>query len=148
KARNVLFAAGDRAKLIDFGSTVPIGSPMTSGGRTREHEPQRCGFARECAAEGARITPAMDVYALAVLIYALLSGRLPFCGSGHGLDAGTDAPREAQKLRSPLKGADSAPKPLRALAERVTATLRAGDANGVGTLMQFGNVLESVHSGY
>lgn len=134
KARNVLIAATGHAKLVDFGSSVEIGQPLLRGGRTAAHLPRDVRLARRIAAESAQAGPALDVYALAVLLYELLSGRLP-----------PEGDRAAGDLPRPLRGihGDDA---IAALAERVLETLSATTEAGVGTLTAFRNVLESVHS--
>ncbi|MDX1561757.1 MAG: protein kinase family protein [Gammaproteobacteria bacterium] len=79
KARNVLCDRDDRAKLIDFGSAVPIGSGWQRGGTTAAAVP---------AARGAGpVTPADDVYALAVLVFEMLHGRPPAASIGAGARA-------------------------------------------------------------
>lgn len=139
KARNVLLDQVGRAKLIDFGSALPIGRPLPSGGRTRAHEPLR--FELE------RADPVLDVYAFAVLVHELLTGRLPF---GQGPDA--RAPRvdraptalpgaRAQRLGDRSRGVHSA---LAALSDRLRSTLSAAEPSEVGTLIDFADVLESV----
>lgn len=122
KARNVLFAAGGTPKLIDFGSALPIGRRRGAGGRTPAHEPLRFTF-EEAA-------PEQDVYALAVLIYELAVGRLPF-----GPMPGAYAPPP------PIPAATAA---MRALSARIAAALAATEPAGVGTLLEFADVLESV----
>jgi serine/threonine protein kinase len=70
KARNVLFAADDSARLIDFGSTLRVGSPWTSGGTT-VIAPDR-GLAP--------VNPVDDIHALAALAHELLYGAPPLSG--------------------------------------------------------------------
>jgi serine/threonine protein kinase len=68
KARNVLLDSAGRARLIDFGSAAEIGSPRTLGGTTAAHRYSEAGT----------ISVADDVFAFAVLLYELMTGRLPF----------------------------------------------------------------------
>ena len=124
KARNVLFDAGGRAKLVDFGSAERIGARRGTGGRTRAHEP--------LTFELSTASPVEDAYAFAVLLYELLAGRLPF------------GPAPARWARpAPLE--IGAPRGLEPLAARVTASLQAAKPADVVTLIEFADVLESVH---
>lgn len=124
KARNVLFDADGRAKLVDFGSAERIGARRGTGGRTRAHQPLRF--------ELSRASPVEDAYALAVLLYELLAGRLPF------------GPEPAGWAR-PAPLAIGASRGLEPLAARVTASLEAAKPADVVTLIEFADVLESVH---
>jgi serine/threonine protein kinase len=123
KARNVRFDRSGRAKLIDFGSAVPIGRRLPRGGRTPAHEPLRFAF------EHAR--PEQDVYAFAVLLYELVSGRLPFGA-------------EPARFAEPRPLDDGGSRGLCAMAARVAAALRARNPTEIGTLLEFADVLESV----
>ena len=67
KARNVLFAGDDSARLVDFGSALRIGSPWTAGGTTVV-APDR---------GAAPVAVADDVYSLAALVHELIHGGPP-----------------------------------------------------------------------
>src|SRR5262249_20221640 len=73
KARNVLFDADGRARLIDFASALPLGARATNGGTTAAHR---------SAARTATVSSADDTYAFAVLLYELVAGRLPYGPAG------------------------------------------------------------------
>lgn len=128
KARNVLFDDRDRARLVDFASSLPIGAPAPRGGTTAE-------YAR--AAQQRTAAPSSDCWAFAVLIYELLAGRLPFAE------------------REPVAGAAGPLWPLRppaepaaeALADLVTAHLAADGRDSRG-LSAFADVIEFAVASY
>jgi serine/threonine protein kinase len=122
KARNVLFGADGRARLIDFASVLPFGAPAPRAGTTAAHR----------APGPARMAVAAfdDVYAFAVLLYELLAGRLPYGVDGH-------APARGSIPAWPL--AASSDPAAAALADCVLEVLAADDAG----LSAFADVLES-----
>jgi serine/threonine protein kinase len=131
KARNVLFDASGRARLIDFGAAVASGAVPTGPGTAATRPP------RGWLTDG-RASPALDVWQLAVLLYELMSGRLPF-GSEPG--AGSERPR----LRPPLS-ADARNDAERVALERaVLAVLESGTGGPAnGRLSALADVIESV----
>ena len=127
KARNVLFGADGRARLIDFASALPRGAVRAA----RRHH--RRAFARP-GREDAAVEPSDDAYALAVLIYELLAGRLPYGVGGYAaVTAGAAWPLAAD-----------ADGPAATLAQRVLEVLGTREAR----LSAFEDVLESVALAY
>ncbi len=122
KARNVLFDARGRARLIDFASALPLGAPAQYGGTTAAH--RRSG-------RNPIVTAADDAYAYAVLLYELIAGRLPYGPAGR-------QPVSRTRLAPPggRKG------PAAALAARVRDVLEADPRRAPG-LSVFADVLES-----
>ncbi len=78
KPGNVLITPDGRAKVVDFGLARALGeSAMDEEGELVWGTPAY--FAPEQAA-GDQVLPATDVYAIGVILYEVLTGRLPFTG--------------------------------------------------------------------
>jgi serine/threonine-protein kinase len=78
KPGNVLITPDGRAKVVDFGLARALGeSAMDEEGELVWGTPAY--FAPEQAA-GDQVLPATDVYAIGVILYEMLTGRLPFTG--------------------------------------------------------------------
>lgn len=80
KPSNVLFTAGGAVRLIDLGVSARIGSPGTLGPEWEETEIGTLGYAAPEQLRDPRSAthPAADVYSLGVLLYEMLTGRLPY----------------------------------------------------------------------
>lgn len=126
KARNVLFDARGRARLIDFASVLPLGAAAPGGGTTAAHvRPGRVPI----------VAAADDAYAYAVLLYELLAGRLPYGPAGR--PAGRFWARRRLASPWPIRRG-----PTAALAARARDVLEADPGRAPG-LSVFADVLES-----
>jgi serine/threonine protein kinase len=84
KPENVLFSTAGRPKLADFGIAKVLGD----GAGTRTATGTIMGTPAYMAPEqgsGGQVTPATDIYAVGVMLYELLSSRLPFESTGNAL---------------------------------------------------------------
>ena len=72
KPSNIRVTADGRAILLDFGLVAPTWSPGEAAGTPAFMAPEQI--------EG-DVTPAADWYALGVLVFRVLTGRLPFAGT-------------------------------------------------------------------
>lgn len=83
KPENLLVSESRQIKLTDFGIAKVVGGNdtlVTSDGVIGTPV-----YMAPEQAEGADLTPAVDVYAAGVMLYELLSGRLPYSDEGGGL---------------------------------------------------------------
>lgn len=77
KPGNILATAGNRVKVTDFGLAKALGDSAMDAGEVVWGTPAY--FAPEQAA-GDRVLPATDVYAIGIILYEMLTGRVPFVG--------------------------------------------------------------------
>ncbi|PJF45019.1 MAG: hypothetical protein CUN55_00970 [Phototrophicales bacterium] len=79
KPQNILLAEGDRVKVTDFGiaqalaATVPKERQKIVWGSPHYFAPEQ--------AQGEYPSPAADVYSIGIVIFEMLTGRLPFVGN-------------------------------------------------------------------
>jgi serine/threonine-protein kinase len=121
KARNVLFASDGSARIIDLASVQPVDARA------------ECATAAYRPAEQGVTAGQADCFALAVLSFELLTGRLPFGPAGQKV--------VGQQPTTPASG-DS---PAAALAAAVCGGLAAGGREGLSPLSE---VIESVDAGW
>jgi serine/threonine-protein kinase len=77
KPGNILITPGNQAKVTDFGLARALGESAMDEGEVVWGTPAY--FAPEQAA-GDRVLPATDVYAIGIILYEMLTGRVPFVG--------------------------------------------------------------------
>jgi X-X-X-Leu-X-X-Gly heptad repeat protein len=126
KPSNVLVERGGRVVLLDFGLAIGTESALSIAS-------QRGGFAGTLAygapeqVWGYAISPAADWYAMGVVLYECITGRLPF--EAEGIGALLD--RKQRDLRAPRSLVPDVPDELDALAVdllRYEPDARPGDA--------------------
>ncbi len=84
KPENLMFSGSGILKVTDFGIAKVLGAASTMGTRAGEVLGSPAYIAPE-QATGGELGPYTDVYATAVVLYELLSGRLPFPDDGDPL---------------------------------------------------------------
>jgi len=73
KPSNIVVLGGDRPKIVDFGLAQPVGREPGEGSFEGSW-----GYAAPEQVQGRAADPRTDVYALGVVLYRMLLGRLPF----------------------------------------------------------------------
>jgi serine/threonine-protein kinase len=124
KARNVMLDARGRARLIDFASAARIGAVVPRGGTTDAHT--------RADDRGGRATCDDDAYGLAVLIYELFTGRLPY-----GVDG------RVESLEDPRPSGEGAPNPVLGWAKAWLDPARRAHAGNVTVLAAVLNLADS-----
>ncbi|MEP6484023.1 MAG: serine/threonine-protein kinase [Rudaea sp.] len=78
KPSNILVTAEGEPKLLDFGIAKPLASDSSAMETATQAHPMTREFAAPEQVLGEPITTATDVYALGILLYLLLCGRMPY----------------------------------------------------------------------
>jgi len=134
KSQNVLVARDETVKVTDFGIARALSETSVHRGDLVWGTPQY--FSPEQAA-GENATPASDVYSIGVILFELLTGRLPFEADSHTALAVKHI-REAPPHVSELN-----PKVPEQLDQIVDKVLSKEPAGRYRTAEQLGRVLES-----
>jgi eukaryotic-like serine/threonine-protein kinase len=137
KTGNILVTAGGVPKLLDFGiaKLLPGDSSAVDLSQTRPGlRPMTLDYASPEQVRGEPITTATDIYSLGVLLYKLLTGKMPYGGDVRSqtalwhaitekeplkpstvvlMDEKTAVPEATQKLEAVSETRDSARKRLR-----------------------------------
>jgi serine/threonine-protein kinase len=132
KPENMLFGADGVLKVTDFGIARVLGENDTLATRGGELLGTPAYMAPEQAA-GSELGPATDVYAVGVMLYELLSGKLPFSEDGGPFAI---VMRHLNEEPVPLaRVAPTVPAPLVAVVDRA---LERDPADRFGSAVDFG----------
>ncbi len=138
KPGNVFLTDADQCKILDFGIAQAVPSPRTGDAsepnQTTLFDPSSRGYLTPSYAslemlDGARPTPADDVYALGLVIYQLLSGRHPF-----GYQTAVSA-QEKKLTPAPIRGLNR--REWRALSRALSFNRRERQSNAALFLRDF-----------
>jgi len=135
KPSNLMFARNGTVKLTDFGIAKIVGGDETLVTRAGEIVGTPSYIAPE-QARGQQLSPATDVYALATMLYQLLSGVLPF---PPGEDSMATLFMHAFEQPTPLT--DAAPAVPDPIADVVMRGLATDPADRFSTAESFGIAL-------
>ena len=130
KPSNVLVDTEGRVKLVDFGIAKLIGdAPGVSLTQHRGPGPMTPEYAAPEQFRGGRITAGTDVYQFGVLIFRLLSGRLPYRADLHDAGAWARAVSEDEplKLRQALDTRTQEPATGEGRRERLRDSVEPGE---------------------
>ncbi|MGX1807232.1 protein kinase domain-containing protein [Nocardia sp. NPDC055321] len=135
KPSNLMFAANGTLKLTDFGIAKIIGGAETLVTRAGDIVGTPSYIAPE-QVRGEELSPSTDVYALATMLYQLLSGALPF-------PPGTDAVAMlfAHAYGEPIPLTRVAPAVPQPIADTVMRGLASDPADRFATAESFGIAL-------
>lgn len=132
KPENMMFAGSGAIKVTDFGLAKVVGGSLTLATRAGDVLGTPAYIAPE-QARGDQVTPATDVYALATMLYEMLSGTLPFSSDGNAM-----ALLFKHAFEAPVPLPDVAPSVPAELASVVMQGLATDPADRFGSAESFG----------
>jgi serine/threonine protein kinase len=134
KPQNILLSGDLLAKIADFGIARAIAAKrIFDGGQTRPLEEETVWGSPQYVspeqAAGEDLTPASDVYSTGIMLFEMLTGRLPFPGKDPRTLAlqHQNEPAPSPRLLNPAVPAELEGIVLRALAKKPAERYRNGD---------------------
>ncbi|HEX9732913.1 MAG TPA: serine/threonine-protein kinase [Thermoanaerobaculia bacterium] len=130
KPSNVLVTAGGEPKLLDFGiakDLSPAASPHAALTQAGQSPPMTLLYASPEQVQGESLTTVSDVYSLGVLLYRILTGRLPYEVDLRRHDEVSRAICEQEPVRPGKAAGDIGSILLKALRKRPASRYRTVD---------------------
>jgi eukaryotic-like serine/threonine-protein kinase len=140
KSRNILLTETDYAKVADFG--IARAATATTTGSQPHPILGTPGYMSPEQAKGNRIGPQSDLYSLGVVLYEMLTGKLPYSGDG---PASVAFQHVHEPLRSPREANPNIPESLNAL---ITKLLAKDPEDRYASAVELADDLERVRSGH
>jgi serine/threonine-protein kinase len=137
KPENMMFAGTGAVKVTDFGLAKVVGGSLTLATRAGEVLGTPAYIAPE-QARGDTVSPATDVYALATMLYEMLSGTLPFRDEGNPVGL-----LFKHAFEAPLPLLDAAPSVPAPVASVVMRGLATDPADRFASAAAFGAALSA-----
>lgn len=99
KPANVLVPSDGRPRVVDFGLARALSKVVAREQRSWSGTP---AYMAPEQWRGERLDEAVDVWALGLMMYEMLEGKLPSTSGGHGIPFGARGEEEAPAVQTPL----------------------------------------------